>query len=78
NAIDLGGIRNADAIEDTITAFEDRSGFNETAERFLDRYESMASRLMVEAADPSLVVELADTRTGRAFMLLGRASGRFG
>ncbi|MCI4664826.1 MAG: hypothetical protein MRY74_08895 [Neomegalonema sp.] len=76
--IDLGGIRDPHAIEDVASAFERNRDFEQSAQRFMDRYESMLDRLFAEAPSAKLAVELANTRSGRAFMLLARAAGRFG
>lgn len=78
DALDLGGIRDPHAIEDTTEALRSKQDFAKIAERFLDRYETMVERLFSEAPQQTMVVELADTRSGRAYMLLARASGRFG
>lgn len=78
NSIDLGGIRDTHAIEDVVAAFERNPDFAPAAERFMDRYEGVLDRLFAEAPSTKLAVELADTRSGRAYMLLARAAGRFG
>lgn len=78
DVMDLGGIRDPHAIEDASEALRTKSDFADICARFLERYESMSERLFSDAPDPAMVVELADTRTGRAYMLLARASGRFG
>ncbi len=76
--IDLGGVRDPHAIEEATNALQDRDGFESTTLTFLDRYESLLERLFQESSSNKLAVELADTRTGRAYMLLGRVTGRFG
>ena len=76
--IDLGGVRDPHAIEEASNALQDRAGFESTALTFLDRYESLLERLFQESSSNKLAVELADTRTGRAYMLLARVTGRFG
>ncbi|MEL6980720.1 MAG: hypothetical protein AAGM38_18950, partial [Pseudomonadota bacterium] len=78
DVMDLGGVRDPDAIEDVTEALRSKPDFSATTERFLDRYETVVERLFAEAPTPTMVVELADTRSGRAYMLLARASGRFG
>lgn len=76
--MDLGGVRDPHAVEDVTEALRAKPDFAAVTERFLDRYESVAHRLFAEAPTPTMAVELADTRSGRAYMLLARASGRFG
>lgn len=76
--IDLGGVRDPHAIETATHALDDRQGFEQTALIFLDRYEATLERLFQETTANKLAVELADTRTGRAYMLLARVTGRFG
>lgn len=76
--IDLGGVRDPHAIEEATNALQERDGFDRTALVFLDRYESLLERMFQEAPSNKLAVELADTRTGRAYMLLARVTGRFG
>lgn len=51
--------------------------FRDTSLYFLRRFDIML-RAFVEHANDSQIQQLADTRTGRAFMLLGRAAGMFG
>ncbi len=50
--------------------------FRKLSERFVERYLVMVKRLFVEGADDKLVVELSDTRTGRAYLLMADALGR--
>ncbi|MEO1331157.1 MAG: hypothetical protein AAFW46_16025, partial [Pseudomonadota bacterium] len=76
--LDIGGVRDPHAIEDVEFALNERPEFAKLAKTFFEQYEAMASRLFDETDDPTWAVELADTRTGRAFMLMGRADGRFG
>ena len=77
-AMELGGVRDAHAIEDVIAALNDKADFASTSDKFLKRYEDIVARMFNEGQDPELVVQLADSRSGRAYMLLGRSSGRFG
>lgn len=77
-AMELGGVRDATAIEDVATALADKPDFEDVARRFVESYERILGRLFAEAGDAGLSIELANTRTGRAYMLVGRASGRFG
>lgn len=76
--IDLGGVRDPHAIEEATNTLHEREGFERTALVFLDRYESLLERLFRESPSNKLAVEMADTRTGRAYMLLARVTGRLG
>lgn len=78
DVLDIGGIRDAHAIQDVEFALNDRPEFLTISKTFFDQYEQLLTRLFEETDDPTLAVELADTRTGRAYMLIGRAEGRFG
>jgi hypothetical protein len=51
--------------------------FSKISGQFLERYEILVERMFHEAPDPALAVELADTRSGRAYLLIGQAAGRF-
>lgn len=51
-------------------------GFLELGDRFLERYEAMLRRLINESGDERALVELSNTRTGRAYLLVAQASGR--
>jgi len=50
--------------------------FRKLSERFVERYLVIAKRLFAEGADDKLAVELSDTRTGRAYLLIADALGR--
>ncbi len=50
--------------------------FRKLSERFIERYRVIAKRLFAEGADKKLAVELSDTRTGRAYLLIADALGR--
>ncbi len=76
--LDIGGVRDPHAIEDVEFALNERQEFARISKAFFDQYETIVARLFQETDDPTLAVELADTRTGRAYMLIGRAEGRFG
>jgi hypothetical protein len=50
--------------------------FRDAAHHFLRHFDGLLTQVGPEAGDDDLV-RLADSRTGRAFMLLGRAAGIF-
>ena len=51
-------------------------GFERLSEKFLDRYEHVLRRMLREETDERHLVDLADTRSGRAWLLLAQASNR--
>ncbi len=50
--------------------------FRDTGHHFLRRFDKMLTEFCETATD-SDIVDLSDTRTSRAFMLLGRVTGMF-
>ncbi len=52
------------------------AAFQKLSERFVRRYHSVLKRLFNECADEELAVKLADSRTGRAYILMSGALGR--
>lgn len=53
-------------------------GFEALANRFMGRFEDTVRRMIRESENDRLVVDLADTRTGRAYLMLADSSGRIG
>ena len=51
-------------------------GFEHLCEKFMDRYEEMGRRLLNETDNEKLIVDLSNTRTGRAYLMIGEAAGR--
>jgi hypothetical protein len=74
---ELSGVQNHDAIADVSGALGNDPKFSKISGQFLERYEILVERMFHEAPDPALAVELADTRSGRAYLLIGQAAGRF-
>jgi hypothetical protein len=50
--------------------------FAKLADRFVERYQVILKRLFEEGADDRLALELADARTGRAYILVADALGK--
>jgi len=50
--------------------------FRKLSERFVERYKALLQRLFNEGADDRLALELADSRTGRAYILVADALGK--
>lgn len=72
----LGGIRDRSCLALTAARMREDGVFRDTAHHFLRRYDQMLASFEGEASDADLAA-LADTRTSRAFMLLGRVTGAF-
>jgi len=51
-------------------------GFEHLCAKFMDRYEDMGRRLLAETDDEKLIVDLSNTRTGRAYLMIADAAGR--
>lgn len=52
------------------------SGFEHLCAKFMDRYEDMKRRMLSETDEERLVVDLSNTRTGRAYLMIADAAGR--
>jgi len=52
------------------------SAFRKLSDRFVERYQVMLKRLFREGTDERLAIELADSRTGRAYILVADALGK--
>lgn len=73
----VGGIHAPEAMERIETRNRSDQIFRDTTLYFLRRFDIMLRALVENISDPEIQM-LADTRTGRAFMLLGRSAGMFG
>lgn len=72
----LGGIRDRSSLALTATRMKQDSIFRDAAHHFLRLFDKMMQTFEPEATDEELS-HLGDTRTARAFMLLGRVAGIF-
>lgn len=72
----LGGVRDRSSLALTAGRMREDAIFRDAAHHFLRRFDTMLERIEPEASDEDLTA-LAQTRTARAFMLLGRVSGAF-
>ncbi|MCZ4353140.1 hypothetical protein O4H61_11490 [Roseovarius aestuarii] len=72
----LGGIRDRSSLALTAARMKQDPIFRDTAHHFLRRFDQMFSTFAEDASD-SDISEMSDTRTARAFMLLGRVAGTF-
>ena len=72
----LGGIRDRSSLALAAARMKSDPIFRDAAHHFLRRFDQMFSSFAEEASD-SDISDLSDTRTARAFMLLGRVAGTF-
>uniref|UniRef100_UPI00406C476B hypothetical protein n=1 Tax=Phaeobacter sp. PT47_59 TaxID=3029979 RepID=UPI00406C476B len=72
----LGGIRDRTSLALTAARMKQDPIFRDAAHHFLRRFDQMFTEFETEASD-SEISALGDTRTARAFMLVGRVAGTF-
>ncbi|MEX0286986.1 MAG: hypothetical protein AB3N23_20470 [Paracoccaceae bacterium] len=72
----LGGVRDRSSLALTATRMKQDPIFRDAAHHFLRKFDGMLLDFEPEASDAELTA-LSDTRTARAFMLLGRVTGTF-
>ncbi|KEJ88781.1 hypothetical protein [Sulfitobacter donghicola] len=72
----LGGIRDRSSLALTAGRMKQDPIFRDTAHHFLRRFDKLFADFEKVASDTEISA-LADTRTARAFMLLGRVAGTF-
>lgn len=73
----LGGVRDRSVLALTGGRMRADPAFREAAHRFLRAFDRRLAAFEPEASDAQLV-RLAETRSARAFMILGRVTGIFG
>jgi len=72
----LGGVRDRSSLALAAARMKQDAIFRDAAHHFLRLYDRMFSQFAETATDAE-ISELSDTRTARAFMLLGRVAGTF-
>lgn len=72
----LGGVRDRSCLALTAGRMREDTIFRDAAHHFLRRFDQMLLAFEVDASDEDLIA-LSETRTARAFMLLGRVTGAF-
>ncbi len=72
----LGGVRDRTSLALTSARMKQDPIFRDAAHHFLRRFDRMFAEFETEASDGEISA-LGDTRTARAFMLLGRVAGTF-
>lgn len=73
----IGGIRDEVALAIARGLLRNDPVFRDTAIHFLRRFDRLAERMIAELGDDEMVLEAADSRTGRAFMIVARVMGVF-
>ncbi|MDM7458621.1 MAG: hypothetical protein P3W94_004560, partial [Paracoccus sp. (in: a-proteobacteria)] len=73
----LGGIDDPDSLAVVAEMMRQDEIFRDTAHHFLRHFDSLLSRVIPHLDDMQIAV-MADSRSARAFMLLGRVAGSFG
>ncbi|MGP3697862.1 hypothetical protein [Rhodobacter sp. NSM] len=73
---DLGGIHDKDVLGPVATKMREDPVFRDASHHFLRAFDRTFSHFARQATDAE-IAEMAETRTARAFMLIGRASGTF-
>ena len=72
----LGGVRDRSSLALTAARMKQDPIFRDAAHHFLRRFDQMFATFAEEATDAEITA-LSETRTARAFMLLGRVAGTF-
>jgi len=72
----LGGVRDRSSLALTAARMRSDAIFRDAAHHFLRRFDKTFASFAEMASDTE-ISELSDTRTARAFMLLGRVAGTF-
>jgi len=72
----LGGVRDRSSLALTAGRMREDTIFRDAAHHFLRRFDQMLITFETEATDEDLIA-LSETRSARAFMLLGRVAGTF-
>ncbi len=73
----IGGIGDEVALAISRARLRKDAVFRDTALHFLRRFDRLIERIDRELGEDAIVLEAADTRTGRAFMVLARVTGVF-
>ena len=73
---DLGGVRDPEILRRTAARLKEDPIFRDTVMHFLRRFDQVFSAFESEATDVEISL-FAETRTARAFMLVGRVAGTF-
>ena len=72
----LGGVRDRSSLALTASRMREDPIFRDAAHHFLRSFDKTFAEFEANASDAELA-DMAETRTARAFMLLGRVTGTF-
>jgi type III secretory pathway component EscS len=72
----LGGVRDRSCLALTAARMREDAIFRDAGHHFLRRFDKVFAAFEASATDQDIIA-LSDTRTARAFMLLGRVTGTF-
>jgi hypothetical protein len=72
----LGGVRDRSCLALTVARMRNDTIFRDSAHHFLRKFDQMLVKFEEHASDED-IADLSETRTARAFMLLGRVTGAF-
>lgn len=73
----IGGVNDEVALALARSKIRTDPVFRDTAMHFLRRFDRLIVRMFAELGDDPMVLEVADSRTGRAFMIASRVMGVF-
>ncbi|MFV0474412.1 MAG: hypothetical protein ACK5MQ_09450 [Pikeienuella sp.] len=73
----VGGIVDEDALAKLQTRMRGDVIFRDSALHFLRRFDRLMGRMVRELGPDPLILDAANSRTGRAFMLIARVTGAF-
>lgn len=73
----IGGVDDEVALALARSKMRTDPVFRDTAMHFLRRFDRLIARMFAELGDDPMVLEVADSRTGRAFMIASRVMGVF-
>lgn len=72
----LGGIRDRNLVETVSSRMREDTVFRDAVHHFLRKFDLVFTEFCEDATDEDLI-QFSETRSGRAFMLLGRIAGTF-
>jgi hypothetical protein len=73
----VGGIQDAALLDKVQAKLRTDSIFRDAALVFVRRWNGLVSRVLADMGEDRLLHDIADTRSGRAFMIVARATGAF-
>ncbi len=74
---EIGGVRDEVALAIARGLVRNDPVFRDTALHFLRRFDKLVERMIAELGEDPMILDAADSRTGRAFMIVARVMGVF-